>query len=463
MGAVRHAEIKSINPFSGNVTNTYPGFDLLTLDVALQRVSAAQQRWQTSGVSARVAVLKKLAATLRRREQELAELATLEMGKTLRSAHAEVQKCAAVCEYYAEHGPAFIADEVDASEAGVERIVSYQPLGIVLAIMPWNFPYWQVFRCLAPALIAGNAVVLKHASNVPGCALAIESVCTDAGVPEDLFRSLLVSGSDAEALIEHPLVSAVSFTGSTEAGRKIAQTAGRQLKKCVLELGGSDAYLVLDDADIDLAVEKCVTSRLLNNGQSCIAAKRFLIDNSIYGEFTEKFAAAFRRQNVGDPMLPDTDVGPLARPDLARDLAAQVAGSLRLGAVLVCGGQRSSDAADNAFYPPTVLAEVRPGMPAFDEETFGPVAALIRVRSDEEAVSLANQSVFGLGSGVFSRNLLRAKNIAAQLHAGSCAINDFVKSDPRMPFGGIKASGYGRELSHVGLREFTNIKATVIR
>ena len=463
MGAVRHAEIKSINPFSGNVTNTYPGFDLLTLDVALQRVSAAQQRWQASDVSDRVAVLKELAATLRRREQELAELATLEMGKTLRSAHAEVQKCAAVCEYYAEHGPAFIADEVDTSEAGVERIVSYQPLGIVLAIMPWNFPYWQVFRCLVPALMAGNAVVLKHASNVPGCALAIESVCTDAGVTEDLFRSLLVSGSDAEALIEHPLVSAVSFTGSTEAGRKIAQTAGRQLKKCVLELGGSDAYLVLDDADIDLAVEKCVTSRLLNNGQSCIAAKRFLIDNSIYGEFTKKFAAAFRRQSVGDPMLPDTDVGPLARPDLARDLAAQVAGSLRLGAVLVCGGQRSSDAADNAFYPPTVLGEVRPGMPAFDEEMFGPVAALIRVRSDEEAVSLANQSVFGLGSGVFSRNPLRAKNIAAQLQAGSCAINDFVKSDPRMPFGGIKASGYGRELSHVGLREFTNIKATVIR
>lgn len=457
------AEIVSINPLNGEALQSYSRFDLLQLDTVLQKVSAAQQQWQSSDVAARVELLRKLGKVLRQRGQELATLATREMGKTLVSAQAEVQKCADACDYYAEQGPAYIEDEVLESDDDAVRMISYQPLGIVLAIMPWNFPYWQVFRCLVPALMAGNAVVLKHASNVPGCSQAIESVCRDAGVPDFLFKSLLVSGKEASALIEHPLVSAVSFTGSTDAGRKIAAIAGQHLKKCVLELGGSDAYLVLEDADIDLAVEKCVTSRLLNNGQSCIAAKRFLVHNSIYGEFTEKFAAQFRRQKSGDPMLPETDIGPLARPDLAQDLAAQVTESVRLGAVLVCGGRRSSEAKNDAFYPPTVLGEVRPGMPAFDEEMFGPVAALIRVRSDEEAISLANQSEFGLGSGVFSRDRDKAKRIAAQLQSGSCAVNDFVKSDPRLPFGGIKASGYGRELGHFGLREFTNIKSTVIR
>jgi succinate-semialdehyde dehydrogenase / glutarate-semialdehyde dehydrogenase len=463
MSSDQQTETSSINPFDGKILKTYPKFDLLQLDTVLQKVSATQQKWQNTDVSVRIDLLEKLGKVLRQREQELATLATLEMGKTLASARAEVQKCADACDYYAKHGPAYIADETVASDDNIERIISYQPLGIVLAIMPWNFPFWQVFRCLVPAFMAGNAVVLKHASNVPGCSLAIESVCLEAGVPEFLFKSLLVSGSDAKALIEHPLVSAVSFTGSSDAGRKIAATAGQNLKKCVLELGGSDAYLVLEDADIDLAVEKCVTSRLLNNGQSCIAAKRFLVHNNVYGEFTEKFALAFRGQQSGDPMLPDTDVGPLARPDLAQDLAAQVSESVRLGAVLVCGGLRASESGDDAFYPPTVLSEVRPGMPAFDEEMFGPVAALIRVRSDEEAIRLANQSEFGLGSGVFSRDLTKARQIAAQLQSGNCAVNDFVKSDPRMPFGGIKASGYGRELSHFGLREFTNIKSTVIQ
>lgn len=463
MKSTKPAEVVSVNPFDGQVIKRWPTFELLQLDTVLHKVSAAQQRWQHSDVDTRAQLLRELGKVLRQREPELAALATSEMGKTLASAKAEIQKCADACDYYAEHGPAYIADEHIASDDGIQRFVSYQPLGIVLAIMPWNFPYWQVFRCLVPALMAGNAVVLKHASNVPGCAMAIESVCLQAGVPEFLFKSLLVSGAEASALIEHPLVSAVSFTGSTDAGRKIAATAGQQLKKCVLELGGSDAYLILDDADIDLAVQKCVTSRLLNNGQSCIAAKRFLIHNSVYGEFTEKFAAAFRSKISGDPMLEETEVGPLARADLARDLAEQVAESVRLGAVLVCGGLRASDAADDAFYPPTVLGEVRPGMPAFDEEMFGPVAALIRVRSDAEAIALANQSVFGLGGGVFSRDLSRATKVAAQLQAGNCAVNDFVKSDPRLPFGGIKASGYGRELSHFGLREFTNIKSTVIQ
>jgi succinate-semialdehyde dehydrogenase/glutarate-semialdehyde dehydrogenase len=463
MTGAHKSEIVSINPFNAQLIKSYTKFDLLQLDTVLQNVSSAQQAWQKSGLPERAKLLKKLSNVLHKREQELATLATQEMGKTLASAKAEVKKCADACDYYAEHGPAYLAHEMIASTDDIERFISYQPLGIVLAIMPWNFPFWQVFRCLVPAMMAGNAVVLKHASNVPGCALAIESVCREAGVPEFLLKSLLVSGSDASALIEHPLVSAISFTGSTDAGRKIAATAGQHLKKCVLELGGSDAYLVLEDADIDLAVEKCVTSRLLNNGQSCIAAKRFLVHSKIYGEFTEKFATAFKRQQCGDPMLADTDVGPLARPDLVHDLAAQVAESVRLGAVVVCGGQRASEANQDGFYPPTVLADVRPGMPAFDQEMFGPVAALIRIHSEEEGISLANQSEFGLGAGVFSRDKTKARQIAAQLQAGNCAVNDFVKSDVRLPFGGIKASGYGRELSHFGLREFTNIKSTVIQ
>lgn len=464
--------MKSINPFNGEQFAAYTPFDLQQLGSVLEGVHSAQQQWQESEVEERVTLLHSLGSLLRERREELAVLASREMGKTLVSARAEVDKCADACDYYAEYGPAMIQDDVisgEATGADVKRLVTYQPLGIVLAVMPWNFPYWQVFRCLIPALMAGNAVVLKHASNVPGCAQAIAAVCRDAGMPAALFVNLLVAGSQASALIAHPLVRAVSFTGSTDAGRKIAAVAGQHLKKCVLELGGSDAYLVLDDADVDLAVEVCVTSRLLNNGQSCIAAKRFLVHDSIYAEFTKKFVATFERQRCGDPLQETTDVGPLARPDLARELDEQVTESVRLGAVVLCGGDRSalncagSDCTDNAFYPPTVLSEVMPGMPAFDQEMFGPVAALVRVHNEAEAVSLANQSEFGLGSAVFSRDLLRARRVADQLQAGMCAINDFVKSDPRLPFGGIKASGYGRELTHLGLREFTNIKAISIR
>jgi len=463
MNALINGQIISTNPFTHQQIGHYPPFDLKLLDALLQSVSEAQTLWQASSHNHRAEQLFSLARVLRQRQHELAALATAEMGKTLVSALAEVEKCAAVCEYYARLGPAMVSEERVLSDDGIERFVSYQPLGIVLVIMPWNFPFWQVFRCLVPALMAGNAMVLKHASNVPGCALAIESVCRQAGLPEQLMRTVLVAGTSASLLISHPLVAAVSFTGSTEAGRKIAACAGQFLKKCVLELGGSDAYLVLEDADIDLAVEKCVTSRLLNNGQSCIAAKRFLVHNSVYGEFADKFTWACKQQRLGDPMLADTDIGPLARADLAHSLALQVSESVRLGAVLVCGGRSLSLSENDAFFPPTVLAEVRPGMPAFDEELFGPVAALVRVRSEAEAVAMANQSKFGLGAGVFTRDITRGRFIANHLlQAGSCVVNDFVKSDPRLPFGGIKASGFGRELSHFGLREFTNIKSVVV-
>jgi succinate-semialdehyde dehydrogenase/glutarate-semialdehyde dehydrogenase len=463
MNADRAGQIVSTNPFNQQVLGSYQRFDLRQLDSLLLSVSQAQNRWQASTHLQRSELLLSLGRVLRQRQHELAALATAEMGKTLISALAEVEKCAAVCDYYAQHGPAMISEDAVLADDGVERFVSYQPLGIVLAIMPWNFPFWQVFRCLVPALMAGNAVLLKHASNVPGCALAIESVCRQAGVPDQLMRTVLMAGSAASVLVSHPLVNAVSFTGSTEAGQKIAACAGQYLKKCVLELGGSDAYLVLEDADIDLAVEKCVTSRLLNNGQSCIAAKRFLVHNSVYGEFADKFAQAMRRQRLGDPMLPDTDIGPLARADLAHGLALQVEKSVRLGAILLCGGRQQSLPEESAFFPPTLLSDVRPGMPAFDEELFGPVAALVRVHSESEAITLANQSAFGLGAGVFTRDLVRGRFIAANLlQAGNCAVNDFVKSDPRLPFGGIKASGFGRELSHFGLREFTNIKSVVV-
>lgn len=454
------SKISSINPYTGKVLASYDAFDLTRLDSVLDSIDLAQQRWQQTGLQARAQALIDLATQLRKQKGKLGRLASEEMGKTLASAEAEVEKCAWVCDYYAEQGPAMLVDEYlpDEDNDGVQRFVSYQPLGVLLAIMPWNFPYWQVFRFLAPALMAGNAVLLKHASNVSGCALAIEQVLLDAGLPENMLRTVLVPGAKAAALIEHPVVKAVTFTGSTDAGRKIAATAGKTLKKTVLELGGSDAYVVLEDADVKLAVEKCVTSRLLNNGQSCIAAKRFIVHTSLYGEFAAQMTAAMKKKVVGDPLAKETDVGPQAREDLCEELAAQVAESIRLGAVLMCGGER-----DKTFYPPTVLGEVRPGMPAFDDELFGPVAALIRARSDEDAIALANQSVFGLGAAVFTRDHERGKMIAAeQLQAGACAVNDFVKSDPRMPFGGIKASGYGRELGRFGIHEFVNIKAVVV-
>src|SRR5690554_4901384 len=433
--------ILSINPYTDAVIERYPAFDMTLLDTALRLSRQAQQDWALTSFDERSALLRRLAESMRAKAGELAGLASREMGKPIASAEAEVEKCAAVCEYYAQHGPAILADTPVKGSDGVECFISYQPLGLILAIMPWNFPYWQVFRFLAPALMAGNGAVLKHASNVPGCALAIEKLCVEAGVPEGLFRTLLITSKDIDALIAHPLISAVTFTGSTEAGRSVAACAGRHLKKTVLELGGSDPYLILEDADLELAVEQCVTSRLLNNGQSCIAAKRFIVHQSLYGDFVAAMAASMNRKRLGDPMDRSVDIGPLARPDLCQELLAQVNESIRLGAVLVCGGQ-----ADGSVFRPTVLSEVRPGMPAFDEEMFGPVAAVIRAHSEEEAVTLANQSAFGLGAGVFTRDAARGRRVAGQLEAGSCVINGFVQSEPSMPFGGIKASGYGREL-----------------
>jgi succinate-semialdehyde dehydrogenase/glutarate-semialdehyde dehydrogenase len=403
----------------------------------------------------RAKLMRAAAGVMRDRKNELAALMADEMGKVIRDGIAEVQKCADCCDYYAEHAQRFLQKQSVDSDAQ-ESYIAYDPLGVILAIMPWNFPFWQVFRFAAPALMAGNVGVLKHASNVSGCALAIEAIFKDAGFPANAFSTLLVESSRVEALIRNPLVAAVTLTGSTPAGRSVASIAGSELKKSVLELGGSDAYVVLDDADLDLAVDACVKSRLINGGQSCIAAKRFIVVRPLREAFEQRYVERFRAVRIGDPRDPATDIGPMARTDLRDQVHEQVMKSVQQGAKLLVGGVVPDG--PGAYYPATVLAGVKPGMTAFDEEIFGPVAAIIEADDEQHAIALANQSVFGLGAALFTRDKDKADRIAREIEAGSVFVNTFVKSDPRLPFGGIKQSGYGRELSWFGIQEFVNIK-----
>jgi succinate-semialdehyde dehydrogenase/glutarate-semialdehyde dehydrogenase len=428
---------------------------------AVERADAARPAWHRRGFEVRAAALRRAASLLRDRAQEYAALMAREMGKPVRDGAAEARKCASVCDYYAEHAEGFLRPEEVATDAS-RSFVTFQPLGIVLAVMPWNFPFWQVFRFAAPALMAGNAALLKHASNVPGCALAIEALLRDAGLPEGLFRTLLVGSDRVEALVAHPLVRAVTLTGSTPAGRAIARKAGEMLKRSVLELGGSDPYVILEDAELEHAAETCAASRLINAGQSCIAAKRFIVVDAVREPFERLFIARMEARRMGDPLAEGTDVGPLARRDLRDELHQQVQRSVALGARVRLGCEIPPG--PGTFYPPSVLADVRKGMPAFDEELFGPVAAIVPVRDEEEAIRAANDSSFGLGAAVFTRDAARGERIAAErLEAGSCFVNAFVKSDPRLPFGGIKASGYGRELGAYGIKEFVNIKTVYVR
>jgi len=422
---------------------------------ALEAVARAQIQWRDVSFTERGAILKRAAQLLRRDRDQHALLMAREMGKPIDQGRAEVEKCALCCDYFAEHAEAFLRAEEVRTEAA-HSYVLFQPLGVLLAIMPWNFPFWQVFRAATQALMAGNACVLKHASNVCGCALAIEQVFRDAGLPEGLFRSLLLPSRDVAELIAHPAVAAVTLTGSTAAGKSVAATAGAHLKKTVLELGGSDAYVVLDDADIAAAAETCAASRLINSGQSCIAAKRFIVMRSVRAQFEQQLVERMRARKLGAPTEPGTQIGPQARHDLRDALHDQVQRTIAAGARVLLGATVPSG--PGAFYPATVLTDVRPGMAAFDEETFGPVAAVIEANSEAEAVALANRSVFGLGAAVFTSDPQRGERVAAQLEAGCCFVNDFVRSDPRLPFGGVKESGYGRELSAFGLREFVNIK-----
>ena len=386
---------------------------------------------------------------------------TLEMGKPIAQSRAEVEKCAWVCEYYAENAEKFLSDELITTDAS-KSFVTFQPLGVVLAVMPWNFPFWQVFRFAAPSLMAGNSGILKHASNVSGCALAIEEVFREAGFPKNLFKTILVPSSEMESVIKNEKIKAVTLTGSVPAGKSVAKTAGSVLKKTVMELGGSDPYVILEDADLEMAAETCVNARLINGGQSCIAAKRFIVVEKIYNEFEKLFVEKMKSKKMGDPFDESNDLGPQASVSLRDDLHKQVEKSIKLGAELLLGGKIPE--IKGAYYPPTVLSNVKKGMPAYDEELFGPVAAIIKSKDETEAIKIANDTIFGLGAAVFTSDMKRGEKIAKEkLQAGCCFVNAFVKSDPRLPFGGIKESGYGRELSAFGIKEFVNIKTIYIK
>ena len=450
----------SVNPSTGKPIRTY---DEMTPDAAgatIVRAHKAWLSWRKTSFGERSSLMKKAAETLRRRKSEFAKLMADEMGKPLAQGHAEVDKCAWVCDYYADNAESHLANDVIKTESS-KSYVAFEPLGVVLAIMPWNFPFWQVYRFAAPALMAGNAGLLKHASNVPGCALAIESAFEQAGFPADVFRTLLIRSTQVQTVIEHPLVRAVTLTGSTPSGKAVAAQAGAVLKKTVLELGGSDAYVVLEDADVEAAAATCVSSRLINAGQSCIAAKRFIVVRPVLEAFTRRFVELMKSKTVGDPLIEGTDVGPQARHDLRDALHKQVRSSIERGASLLLGGEIPPG--DGAFYPPTVLTHVKPGMPAYDEELFGPVAAIIEATDETDAVRIANDSVFGLGAAVFTKDSARGERVARRLDAGATFVNSLVASDPRLPFGGIKESGYGRELGAYGIKEFVNAKTVVVK
>jgi succinate-semialdehyde dehydrogenase/glutarate-semialdehyde dehydrogenase len=452
--------LSSINPATDEPIRVYEEASSEEVATALSAAGAAAARWRRVPFSGRAEPLRRAGTLLRERREDLARLMTLEMGKPLAQGRAEAEKCAWVCEHYAEHSAAFLAAEAVSTDAR-KSFIAFEPLGVVLAVMPWNFPFWQVFRFAAPALMAGNVGLLKHSSNVSGCALAIEGILGDAGLPQGVFQTLLVSSRRVGALIEAPEVAAVTLTGSTPAGRAVAAKAGACLKKVVLELGGSDPYVILEDADLDLAAEACATARLVNGGQSCIAAKRFVVVDGVREAFVDRLVERMKARKMGDPLDETSDIGPQARRDLRDDLHQQVLDSVERGARLRLGGTLPDG--PGAFYPPSVLVDVAPGMPAYDEELFGPVAAVIAARDDADAIRIANDTRFGLGAAVFTRDVARGEEIARdELHAGSCFVNTFVRSDPRLPFGGIRDSGYGRELGVFGIREFVNVKTVYV-
>lgn len=452
--------LTSTNPATGETVAEYDEHTDEQVRALIAEAHERQVEWRRTGFAHRADILRATADQLESRAGELGALMAAEMGKPVADGRGEAEKCAWVCRYYADHAEGHLADvPIDADRA--KSYLHHEPLGLVLAVMPWNFPLWQVFRFAAPALMAGNGALLKHASNVTGCALAIEELFADGGAPPGLFRTLKVGSGAVEAVLENDLVRAATLTGSVPAGSAVAATCGRLLKKTVLELGGSDPYLVLADADIEAAAKTCATSRLINSGQSCIAAKRFVVVDEVHDVFVEAFVAEMRQAVMGDPFDADTTVGPQAQVHLRDELHDQVERSIEQGATLVLGGVKPEG--PGAFYPPTVLTDVTADMVAGEEELFGPVAAVMRAQDECEAIQIANGSRFGLGAAVFTQDLERGERIAAkELDAGCCFVNDFVASDPRLPFGGIKDSGYGRELSHLGITEFVNQKTVVV-
>ncbi len=453
--------LHSINPANEELIKEYSEMNHAEVSNILEQANSTYNEWNQTSFNHRSVLMKNAAKILREKKDELARLMTLEMGKPILQSKAEVEKCAWVCDYYADNAEKFLANEIIKTDFA-KSYVSYQPIGVVLAVMPWNFPFWQVFRFAAPTLMAGNTGVLKHASNVMGCAIAIEKIFIDAGFPANLFRTLVISSKKVESVIRNKNVQAVTLTGSTPAGRSVASIAGSEIKKTLLELGGSDPYIILEDADLESAAEICVNARLINGGQSCIAAKRFIVVEEIYKMFEELFVERMKSKKMGDPFDESNYLGPQARNDLRDELHEQVKLSMQKGAKLLLGGKIPD--LKGAYYPPTVLSNVSPGMPAHDDEIFGPVASLIKVKNENEAIKVANATSFGLGAALFTSNIERGERIAEkELIAGSCFVNDSVRSDPRLPFGGVKESGYGRELSFFGIREFVNIKTVCIK
>ncbi|GGF10477.1 NAD-dependent succinate-semialdehyde dehydrogenase [Hymenobacter cavernae] len=447
--------IESFNPYTGKVLKRFTAFSWAKTERILAQAAQAAGTWRTTTFAHRAECMRRAATLLRERQNELARLMALEMGKPITDGRAEAQKCALTCDYYAEHAEAFLADEVIESEAQ-RSFIAYQPLGVVLAVMPWNFPFWQVVRFIAPALMAGNVGLLKHASNVPQCALALEKIFHDAGFPPTTFRALLIGSDLVEKLIEDDRVQAVTLTGSELAGSKVAATAGANIKKTVLELGGSDPFIILADADLELAAKTAAQARMINSGQSCIAAKRFIVEKPVVKEFITQLRAHLQAMRTGDPLDEATQFGPLARPDLADELAQQVNDSVAAGAkVELAGGQ---DKPGSALFRPMIISKVKPNQRAYHEELFGPVAIVLEAKDADDAVRLANDSRFGLGGSVWTRDVKRGEDLARRVESGAVFVNSMVKSSPEMPFGGVKKSGYGRELSHLGIREFVNQK-----
>ncbi len=452
--------IRSINPTTGRILKIFRNSTRKEASARLEKTARAYESWRAAPINQRAVVLTSVANLLRDRKDQLSKLITLEMGKPISQSIGEIEKCAWVCDYFAENAERFLTDELVGTEAR-KSYIRFDPLGAILAVMPWNFPFWQVFRFAAPALMAGNVVVLKHASNVPQCALAIEELFAKASAPEGVFSTLLADAKLVETLISDPRIAGVTLTGSDAAGRHIGQTAGRSLKKGVMELGGSDPFIVLDDADLNQSASMAAYARTINTGQSCIAAKRFIVQKSVAKDFSRLLVAHMQALKIGDPLDASTQMGPLARRDLVESLHKQVMRSVKKGAVLLTGGKPLLGG--GFYYAPTVLTRVTKGMPAYDEEVFGPVASVITARNDGEMIRIANDSRYGLGASIWTSNLDRAEQIAKALEVGCVFINDFVKSDPRLPFGGVKDSGYGRELGSYGIKEFTNIKTITIK
>jgi len=451
----------SINPTNNKILESHKEISKNSINQIINSSYNTYLEWRNKSISYRSKKMKNLAKLLKQRKEELGALMTQEMGKPINQSIAEAEKCAWVCEYYADNAGQFLSKK-EISTDSKKSFISFQPIGLVLAIMPWNFPFWQVFRFASPTLMAGNVGILKHASNVQGCAKEIEKLFLEAGFPDNAFSNLVIGSNKVSNVINNPLVKAVTLTGSTPAGKSVASLAGSLLKKTVLELGGNDPYIILEDADLNNAAESCIAGRMLNAGQSCIAAKRFIVVKSRLNDFTDKVEQKINNMKMGDPLDSTIDIGPMVNTDARDELHQQVLMSIEKGAILRSGGNIPE--IEGSFYPPTLLTNVRPGMSAFDDELFGPVAVIISAEDEDHAIELANKTNYGLGAAIFTRDLDKGEKIAInELEAGSCSVNDFVKSDPRLPFGGIKESGYGRELSEYGILEFVNIKSVVIQ